>query len=284
MPDSSPAKYPSYTRDWGVEQDFHKFLTVDYPGLVKSRLDADFVYLPIYWTRYYLSNGSGHGPVSRVQEYLESLPQGPGLMFTVCQYDDGPLVHRPNLIKFLASRNSAEGFDVPLLADEMPRPIFSPGLFGAKKYKASFVGRTETHPLRRELQSALLGKDGILFDPSPRSPRSFSSVLSRSTITLCPRGHGGSSFRFWEAINHGSIPWLIGEIDTRPFKSSIDWEKCSYYSPNVAALVKELDGVDPEETHKKRAYLLEHVSQLFTWGKWCDLLISDLSLLFGLRP
>ena len=70
----------------------------------------------------------------------------------------------------------------------------------------------------------------VLIKEKSVSSRAFAKEILQSEIALCPRGHGGDSFRFYEAMQLGVAPLFIGDIDTRPFKSQIDWNKCSFYT------------------------------------------------------
>jgi hypothetical protein len=274
QPERAPYRYPAYAKDYGVEQDFHLFLKNSYQHKVPSPVDADFLYLPVYWTRFYMTHGVERESIDRVRRLIESFVHLKIPVFTVCQWDDGTSLPQAKLIEYLASRNGTFGLDAPLLASSMPKPFWPYPL--GRRYLANFVGRVETHPIRNELQSAVEGNPKVLFDRGPRTPREFSRILSQSLITLCPRGYGGSSFRFWEAIHHGSLPWLIGDIDTRPFKGVIDWDQCSLYSRDVPEFVQRFDALSEQEISDKRGYLQSHVTPLFTWGRWCSLLIEEL--------
>lgn len=274
QPKRAPSRYPAYAKDYGVEQDFHLFLKTSYRNIVGNPLDADFLYLPVYWTRFYMTHGVETESIQRIDQLVENFTRVGAPVFTVCQWDDGTILPESKLIEYLASRKGVFGLDAPLLASSMPKP-FWPFPFG-RRYLANFVGRVETHPIRNELKLAVEGNPKVLFDRGPRTPRQFSRILSQSSITLCPRGYGGSSFRFWEAIHHGSLPWLIGDIDTRPFKGIIDWDKCSLYSRDVREFVERFDALSEQEISDKRGYLQSYVAPLFRWGRWCSLLIEEL--------
>jgi hypothetical protein len=50
-------------------------------------------------------------------------------------------------------------------------------------------------------------------------------VLSRSRFSLCPRGTGASTIRFWESLQAGAIPVLIGDDMILP--KNFDWDACT---------------------------------------------------------
>jgi len=95
-------------------------------------------------------------------------------------------------------------------------------------------------------------------------------------VVLCPRGYGGSSFRFYEAMQAGSVPCLIGDIDTRAFKVQIPWDKISFYFKTPREAIESLESMDPflleEMGLLAKIYYLEYLKL----GKWNDLLINDL--------
>lgn len=130
-PDKAPFRYPSYARDWGVEQDFSKFLQSS-QFLTNDLHEATHLFLPIFWTRYWLQNNcakDGHGPLN---EFLNSLELDESKVFTICQYADGPLVDfHFGKGMYLSSRQTPDaGRDIPLLATSLPR-------YGLKKERRS---------------------------------------------------------------------------------------------------------------------------------------------------
>lgn len=54
----------------------------------------------------------------------------------------------------------------------------------------------------------------------------YQNVLSRSRFSLCPRGWGASTIRFWESLGAGAIPVLISDNMMLPKMRSVNWEKC----------------------------------------------------------
>lgn len=52
----------------------------------------------------------------------------------------------------------------------------------------------------------------------------YSNAMASSTFSLCPRGHGYNSFRFYESFLHGSVPVLISDFAALP--PFVNWEQC----------------------------------------------------------
>jgi len=52
----------------------------------------------------------------------------------------------------------------------------------------------------------------------------YKNILSRSRYSLCPRGMGPNTIRFWESLQAGAIPILISDSMSLP--DGIDWDTC----------------------------------------------------------
>lgn len=52
----------------------------------------------------------------------------------------------------------------------------------------------------------------------------YKDVLSRSRFSLCPRGTGLGSIRFWESLQAGAIPVLIADGLALP--QEVNWDEC----------------------------------------------------------
>jgi|688.fasta_scaffold307408_2 hypothetical protein len=272
-PARSPFRYPSYSRDYGVEQDFSTYLNSSFLTTTNIQL-ATHIYLPIYWTRYWLQNNYGEDGHAPLNDFLDSLGLDWSKTFTVCQYDDGPLVNFDfGGGLYLASRKTLEvGRDIPLLASNLPRIKF-----GKKgRYLMSFAGRYETHPLRMDLHHISRDRKSVFLAEGSLNARRFASLLRQSLVVLCPRGYGGSSFRFYEAMQVGSVPCLIGDVDTRPFKAQIDWDKVSFYFKTPVEAISAIEAMDPCELKEMGKNASEVYHGLIKFGKWNHLLINDL--------
>lgn len=61
--------------------------------------------------------------------------------------------------------------------------------------------------------------------PRLQARREFYKNLLENQFTLCMRGRGNFSYRFYEALCFGRIPILIDTDIVLPFQNSIDWNK-----------------------------------------------------------
>lgn len=275
QPSDSPFVYPNNSQDWGVEQDFLEFLLHRYPRRTSDLSKADWVYLPVFWTRYHLWHGFGATGLldlkAAVQPYRRYLKKS----FTICQYDDGPLIDLGAARVFLSSRKGRFGYDAPLLSETDIEPVSNEG---ERRFFASFVGRFSTYDKRRLWLQDLHSDFGEVFiHDGHMDSAEYLGVLHRSDISLAPRGYGGSSFRFFEAIRAGSVPWLIGERDTRPFKDSLPWGRASFFSRNYAEFRAAFMAVTPEDVASRKLVLESEISPFFRLGgDWPWLVVREL--------
>ena len=89
------------------------------------------------------------------------------------------------------------------------------------------------------------GDDWFIGDPDRayalfgRELGQSSSIFSRSIFTLCPAGFGRWTFRWIEALLHGSIPIILSDGYILPFQNYIDWKKCVIILPE-----NSIDAID----------------------------------------
>ena len=244
----------------------------EYPFTVREIKEAEYVYIPFFWTRYHLRNNYGLTGLEELQAAVDRIEELGLPTFTVCQYDDGPLVRLENCKIFLGSRKTQEDLDAPLLATRLPGRV----VVNDSKYSFNFIGRQDTHRIRGELIAALNERGNSFVQVERISARRYAKVLHQSEITLAPRGYGGSSFRFYEAIQAGSIPWLIGDIDTRPFKSQIQWDEYSIYSRTVPEFIQQFEELTQERVRLMRHKVRTTLKPVLRLGHWNQLLIREL--------
>lgn len=272
QPRQAPFRYPKYARDFGIEQDFLSFLKKSYPRTVTSPDEAEYVYIPFFWTRYHLQNDYGGYGLEELQAAVDKITTFGVPTFTVCQYDDGPIVTLANCRIFLGSRKTHGNLDAPLLASKLPGGF----VLNNSKFVFNFIGRVDTHPIREELVRALKPLEGGYVRLDGVSPQHYAKILRQSDITLAPRGYGGSSFRFYEAIQAGSVPWLVGDIDSRPFKHQIAWSDFSLYSKTVPEFLEQFEQLTEKRIRFMREAVRENLRPKLRLGHWSWLLIQEL--------
>lgn len=277
-PGSQPFIYPRHNSDFGVEQDFHLFLSNNEKlFLVDNPADADFHYLPVYWTRWHLNHNYGSVGLGELQDKVNDAIIDENKTFTVCQYDDGPVCDLGNSIVFLSSRKGLSGFDIPLLCASHDDKYKSPGnFFQPKKHTATFVGRLSTHEIRKLMANRLCCDTEVCIFDGDFGTEFFAATTASSFVALCPRGYGGSSFRFFEAMSIGVVPFLIGDIDTRPFKDWLPWDRISFYTDSVDQVRLTLRDHSLDEFVRMGLEARVFYNSFLAYGKWPYLLLSTL--------
>lgn len=281
QPLKQPFAYPKHNKDYGVEQDFLIWLNKNKNLITDDAQIADWHYLPIFWTRYFLINNFGKASqlIDNLQNEIDKIILKDYKTFTICQYDDGPLVNLGKSLVFLSSRQNSKGLDIPLLCDKHNVILKS-----SKKYIACFNGNFNTHPIRKELKDKFKNdKRFKIASPEPQrfwkrwfyGPKFIENIKS-SYLSLAPRGYGGSSFRLYESMQLGTVPVLIGDIDTRPFKKFINWNEISYYVSNVDDLEKLIDNLDKNEAILKSKKAFTFWKNELYYQKWCKYILMEL--------
>lgn len=272
QPSRQPFRYPRHNKDYGVEQDFLKFLANNKTLLTDDPAKADWHYLPIFWTRWNLNHNFGKDNPAGFEAECNRAIIDPKKTFTICQYDDGPTVNLGETLLFLASRKTAQGIDIPLLSSRRRRPLFPPKI----KYLASFVGAVGTHPLRAEMKDALAGDKRFFIFDGHAGKRFFTRETIASLVCLCPRGYGGSSFRLFEAMQLGVVPFMIGDFDTRPFRPDIDWDEFSFYTDDPKKIKDMLAAKSEAELKQMGKKAKEVYENKLAYQRWCSGVLLEL--------
>lgn len=277
QPETSCLIYPKTSSYIGVERVFYEWVLHNRNNcggeieLTEFAEQADYCYLPVFWTNYFLNHKFAKSGMRELEEECARVVTAPEKTFTLCQYDDGPIVDLGETRLFLASRRTKNDRDIPLLCS--PHKYIDVN----KKFIASFVGRAGTHPIRRDLKKILRGCKGFLFLNGKWGEKIFVRVMERSYACLCPRGYGGSSFRFFEAMQMGVVPVHIGDNDIRPFKSQIDWENCSFYFEEPDEAVRVLQECPTERLQEMGRSAKAIYQEIFSNDNWCRYVIRELA-------
>ena len=251
----------------------------------KDSIKTTMVYLPIFWTSYYLKNNYADN-IEPLLDYLDSLDKSK-TYFTIVQYASGIFVRNilPNLYIFSSGgggQNTKSDAIIDTNIVGVPRKMFvgNPGdcilpLLSdtefpflnkiEKKQFCSFVGNFTTHGCRYVLKDYIHDNQIPDFNISSSYGKldEFIDMTNSSTFTIAPRGYGYTSFRLYESIQAGSIPVYIWEgICVLPYQDKIDWgEFCVIiHSSMITCLPEILKKCDVPKMQAK----LKEVKSLFT--------------------
>ncbi len=211
--------YPPYHQGPYMEEYFYNCYIQN-----KSKFDSTgYTLLPIFWTTAYLLQID-------IDPYIRALPKNLKY-FCVAQHDDGVKEELPEGTKVFSAGGNSGGIPLPLVCSPLPKTIVENT---NKDIFCSFVG-SNTHSVRQIMFDTL--KDDALFyiksnewswhiDQAKQTD--FLATTARSKFTLCPRGYGAQSFRFYEALQLGSIPvYIHNGVEWTPYSDIIDWKTFS---------------------------------------------------------
>ena len=282
-----PIFQPNYTSDYPCYSSGKNMEEIVYESLKLNRenIKTDLVYLPVFWTSYYLKTNYFDG-IDLLCKWMETLDTSKKY-FTIVQCDYGIFIKnlKINITVFSSGgggintdKNSCiidtsyyglnrsifcgnKGtYDIPLMC----LPQFSTTNNNRDIY-CSFMGRFDTHKCRIDMRNTLNTDARFLFYNSV-DYENYKNIISRSIFTLAPRGFGYTSFRLFEAILGGSIPiYIWDEQIILPYSDELDWnEFCIIINSNdISNLPNVLKTVDIPKMQNK----VETVKQLFTFDK-----------------
>ncbi|MDO8541016.1 MAG: exostosin family protein [Opitutaceae bacterium] len=254
-----PHHYQGYRGPWIEDYFFRHWLRV-HPH-------TEVVYLPVFWTDLYL-HAQTHRLTprqfaafeSQIRELLDRRVADNRCYFTVLEYDH--MIWDWHLFPRNVAVFSAGGWGdvpVPLLKGS---PAFT---CREKNIKLSFVGRvdgaSDATGVRRRMYNAL--RDHALFTSGTR----WREVMSRSTFSLCPRGLGRASFRFYEALSVGSIPvYIWDDCEWLPYRDRIDWTEIAISLPigRIKELPAMLAALAPARVAAMQRRIAELYDEFFT--------------------
>jgi hypothetical protein len=275
LPETQEFIWPPDSNDFGVEQDFRLWLEAS--DLVTDDPDeADWHAMLLYWNRWFWTHEEDRSGKGEFNDSIQAAILDREKTFTVAEY--GPLLEQPDVnlegvTIFTASRRGdTRGIDIPLLLHpHAHRPIKS-----RRQWLASFAGNYETDGTRMDTYDALKDHPGVHFSPDFLGIHQFVELLQDSYVSLAPRGRGIASYRFYEAMQVGTVPLLISDIDGRPFKQWIDWDSCSYYRKDAEGLSDWLGSIPLQEMVEKGMLAQQVYYEQLRYGQWCKYVIKTL--------
>lgn len=218
--------YPCYHEGLYIEEYFCKYFIENY-------LNESFLryYIPVFWKNIYQKNWIHGYRNPMIQCYLNTLPRDKKY-FTVCQHDDAPVenIDFLDIEVYSAGGNYPKGIPIPLVCSKMPSSVLYPS---NKSIFCSFVG-SNTHDVRNKVlyyckkhkEFYISCKNVWEYNVNKSEFDHFIDTTKKSIFTICPRGYGKQSYRFYEAIQLGSIPIYIYDNEPYlPFLDEIDYNE-----------------------------------------------------------
>jgi len=270
---------PPHNEQWNVCRDFEAWLHSKPDLLTDNPNEADWEYLPLYWNSVYINHQWGEGMQPELQREIERLVSRNRPTFTICEYDIRQMQPHLDLCGmqvFTASRRGADtGIDIPLLCTPHTVPASAPD----KRWRASFIGNLDTWGIRSGMHDEIGDLSDVWLSHDNRGTGFFVDLMLASYIALAPRGHGGQSFRFYEAMQLGTVPLYVSDLDCRPFRRWIDWDACSLYVPSLDGLRGVVLNACKERLLKMGANAAQVYREHLAYGQWCRYVIKELEAL-----
>jgi hypothetical protein len=204
-----------------VEKDFSLFSRVD-------SIDSDTVVVfPIYLELFEFLGL--HENVKRsIEIYSSRYPDNKVVFFwnhdrDFKDYNETTLKNKNcRVINYNTSEKTGNDIVVPFWTMEDIAPIKE-----EKQIYCSFIGRM-THETRRLIARKIIEYDSPKFQYfNSLAYNEYRKKLSQTKFSLCPRGAGLSSYRFFECIHANTIPVLIADSVVLPYQDELDYSKFS---------------------------------------------------------
>jgi hypothetical protein len=240
-----------------------------------------WTYIDVFWTNLYVNREQGKTPYDKsgLVRALAELPRR--RYFTVVQHAGGVAECLPERTVVFGAGSARTPHPSPDAAGSrggralQASPVCVPLVYAnrndwapacrdrPKTIFCSFVGAF-THPVRVRMAQELSRHGDVELhvtrwksDISPESAALFVEKTSRSVFTLCPRGHGPTSFRFYEALALGSIPvYVWDEYQWLPYRDLIDYDRLcvSIHVDDLRNLHSRLRDIGPAAIADMRLY------------------------------
>lgn len=269
-----------------VPERFRPHIRVEYPENNKQifeewfydhyieRDGQDRLYLPVFWTSYYVNNDYGKDQRAKqdLQNFLNGLDRSKKY-FTILQYDDGILNDICGLdIKVFGSGGGRIDYPLPLIA--MPHPYkFS----NQDRDIFAFFRGSMTHDIRRNMTAILRGRDGFVFPRGTTDTKNFCSMLARSVFALAPRGYGETSFRICEALSYGAIPVYISDKFIIPHHADFRKYGVIINADEVNQIESILRSIEPEAIRELQDNGRQAFEQFYTYQANRDLILQNVN-------
>lgn len=239
-----------------------------YRQLKENPLDNDICYLAVSW--YDLIKNKKLHEVSHLKA-----PGG----FTVCQHiryhEILPVLKQMGVKTLFASHADMDDSEIDIVPFPHATNLSLPKT--SKDIWYSFVGFDSTtpyftnYPLRRLFFNQSHPENALVIERSlwhfdrdvyktayqsresqDREKTEYADILSRSRFSICLRGSGVNSIRFWESLEAGAIPVVIADGMRLP--DGFDWKSCVLWLPekDISRLSELLEQITPEREEAMR--------------------------------
>lgn len=269
--------YPPFKKGRYLEEYFYDYvLSHTFPE------KTSVTYIPAFWTNLQIDPMFVSKRLVYQKLLNESLSKYPTdtLFFTVVQHDDGVLLNLPpNTYVFGACSGN---LPIPLIYEDTTSRLQNQEKT-TKTQLATFVG-TITHPIRKEMLEPLKPHNDVVAHVQTSWTNSvnntnadlFINECLKSRFVLAPRGYGRSSFRFFEAMELGSVPvYIWDDKKWLPYLHYLNYDKFAIviHSSELSTLYGKMISIT-DEKYNEMLKESKKVKEWFTLDGMCKYILS----------
>lgn len=290
--------YPKYSFGLNMEEIFYQLILKN----LKKFENINRIYIPIYWTSYYVMNNYGRN-ISKLNDFLDTL-DNTKKYWTVLQNASGLYYTNKNNLDIIVFSSGGGGINKSLSSSTknviLPKygkreifigntskyflpllayPLLTSSTNIKKNILCSFMGRKDTHNIRCKIYNELKNQKEFIFKKSS-SVNEYKNLIEHSIFTLSPRGYGYTSYRLYEALNLCSIPIYVykdkkvlayeDELNYNDFCIVIDAKDIK----NISNIIKN---ISKEKIKKMQNKIIELNKSHFNFNGMLNYIIRKLS-------
>jgi len=280
--EKSPDTYPPFKNGRYLEEYFYEHFLNN----LEKFANINLVYIPVFWTNLQVSsNFEEKKPlyINYLTELYKLLP-AETKYFTIVQHDDAIYLPIPkNTIIFGACSGH---IPLPLIYEDKATILETKRASNnfTKSILCSFLGAL-THACRTTVIDMYNNNPNFYLHTKPwelvmdqTTQDHFVNTTLQSHFTLCPRGYGRNSFRFFEAIILESIPiYIYTDVNWLPYQEIIDYSKFSIVINSND--VQNLNIILEDALQKKDEMITElrNHKHFFTLDYMCEYILNYLT-------
>ena len=223
------------------------------------QIKEDYIFIKFPFADLINKNARNIYPInSFLQSLRERYPTTQTLVF-ICQHIDVLKLILPlNCVLFTPHATDSDEY-IALPHFSPFKPVKNPIPAHHRHNLFSFHGASFTHVIRQKILNHykdnpdfnLCDTGAWHFEKDSESRRdreeNYSSILSNTLFSLCPRGTGPSTIRIWDSLALGSIPIIIADGLKMPLENKIKWKECCVFIPEKS-ITSLTDFIPPRTT------------------------------------
>lgn len=278
-----PTRINRVIGNYTMEDDFYNYIINKKDILTENIEEADYYYLPIYWTKYGKKNKwfKNQNDIDYIENQIKGLNKNK--IFIINSYELSYINF--DVIKdfiifsggYLNNRKYYKIIDIPILTKN------DSDVSNDKEYMYSFMGSLNTNPTRFRLYEKYKNNENFNFvipdfrkiknsDEENENIKNYFNNISKSYISLCPSGVYENTIRLYESMKMGVVPLIITKYDIRPFKDFIKWDEFSIYINDINDIEK-LNYSKEELISMSEKGKTIYYNEL-DYNKWCKYVIG----------